>query len=118
MEVYVRDRTRDWLLPGRSRPPLVGELEDRIEEALATARASEAAVMTVGAAALDAAEQARRAAELAERASAAMLADRSPPAGRRPTPLRPAPRSAGAEDDSLRAFSARADRVVARLREL
>ncbi len=73
--------------------------------------------MTVGAAALDAAEQARRAAELAERASAAMLADRARSAGRPPTPLRPAPRS-GPEDDSLRAFSARADRVVARLRQL
>jgi hypothetical protein len=117
MEASARDSTRDWLLPGQSRPPLVGELEDRIDEALATARASEAAVMTVGAAALDAAEQARRAAELAERASAAMLADRAQSAGRLPTPLRPAPPS-GSEDDSLRAFSARADRVVARLRQL
>ena len=117
MEASERDSPRDWLLPGQSRPPLIGELEDRIDEALATARASEAAVMTVGAAALDAAEQARRAAELAERASAAMLAGRRPPPGRRPTPLRPALRS-GPEDDSLRAFSARADRVVARLREL
>jgi hypothetical protein len=117
MEASARDSTRDWLLPGQSRPPLVGELEDRIDEALATARASEAAVMTVGAAALDAAEQARRAAELAERASAAMLADRARSAGRPPTPLRPAPRP-GPEDDSLRAFSARADRVVARLRQL
>ena len=117
MEASARDSTRDWLLPGQSRPPLVGELEDRIDEALATARASEAAVMKVGAAALDAAEQARRAAELAERASAAMLADGVPPAGRRPTTLRPAPPS-GPEEDSLRAFSARADRVVARLRQL
>src|SRR3954454_18785055 len=116
MEASERDSTRDWLLPGRSRPPLIGELEDRIDEALATARASEAAVMTVGAAALDAAEQARRAAELAERASAAML-DRLPPAGARPIPLRPAP-GHGPEDDSLRAFSDRADRVVARLRRL
>ncbi len=53
---------------------MLGELVERIDEALATARASEAAVMTVGAAALDAAEQAKRAAELAERASAAMAA--------------------------------------------
>src|SRR6476469_8153080 len=79
MDASARDSTRDWLLPGQSRPPLVGELEDRIEEALATARASEAAVMTVGAAALDAAEQARRAAELAERASA-MVAEAPRPA--------------------------------------
>jgi hypothetical protein len=116
MEPPERDSTRDWLLPGQSRPPLIGELENRIDEALATARASEAAVMTVGAAALDAAEQARRAADLAERASAAMLADRGPSPGR-PTPLRPAPLP-GPEEDSLRAFSARADRVVARLRQL
>jgi hypothetical protein len=117
MEASERDITRDWLLPGQSRPPLIGELEDRIDEALATARASEAAVMTVGAAALDAAEQARRAADLAERASAAMLADREPPTGTRPIRLRSAPGSEP-EDDSLRAFSDRADRVVARLRQL
>jgi hypothetical protein len=117
MEASERDSTRDWLLPGQSRPPLIGELEDRIDEALATARASEAAVMTVGAAALDAAEQARRAADLAERASAAMLADRGSPGGTWPIPLRSAPGS-GSEDDSLRAFSDRADRVVARLRQL
>ena len=68
----VADSTQDWLLPEGARPPTIGELELRIEEALVTARASEAAVMTVGAAAIDAAEQAKRAAELAERASAAM----------------------------------------------
>ena len=78
---------------------MVSELEARIDEALATARASESAVMTVAAAALDAADQARRAAELAERASAAMLG-------------RPA------EDDGLREFTVRADRVAARLRAL
>lgn len=82
---------------------MAGMLEERVDEALATARASAAAVMTVGAAALDAAEQARRAAELAERASAALLADRD---------------RAPAEDDSLRDFTARADRLVARLRAL
>ena len=50
----------EWRLPRYARPPLIGELVERIDEALATARASEGAVMTVGAAALDAAEQARR----------------------------------------------------------
>jgi hypothetical protein len=94
-----RDSTRDWLLPGHARPPLLSELEARIDEALATARASEAAVMTVGAAALDAAEQARRAAVLAERASSAL---RGPAEG----------------GDRLREFTERADRVAGRLQEL
>jgi hypothetical protein len=100
-------RAEDWSLPERSRPPLLGELVERIDEALATARASEAAVMTVGAAALDAAEQARRAAELAERASAAMAGNGSvsPPRER-------------ANDVAMDDFTARADRVTERLRRL
>jgi hypothetical protein len=108
MDVAERDSTQDWLLPGHSTPPLIGELEQRIEEALASARASEAVVMTIGAAAFDAADQARRAAELAERASAMALAAQkaaTPPA-------------AVSEDDGLRDFTARADRIVARLRQL
>ena len=103
----VADSTQDWLLPEHARPPLIGELELKVEEALATARASEAAVMTVGAAALDAAEQAKRAAELAERASAAMLG--SAPR-REPEPP--------AEDERLRDFHARADFIASRLRRL
>jgi hypothetical protein len=95
-----------WALPERSRPPLLGELVERIDEALATARASEAAVMTVGAAALDAAEQARRAAELAERASAAIDRNGAPP---------PATRFDGGTIDD---FTARADRVAERLQRL
>ena len=83
MEVPERDSTRDWELPEDARPPLLSELVARIDEALATARASEAAVMTVGAAAIDAAEQAKRAADLAERASAAMVDDRPTPTPRR-----------------------------------
>lgn len=110
MEASERDSTGDWLLPEHSRPPTVSELEARIDEALSTARASEAAVMTVGAAALDAAEQARRAADLAERASAAMLSETAPSEP-------PAPVEEDA-DDGLRDFSARADRVEARLRDL
>jgi hypothetical protein len=106
MGVDERDRTQDWLLPAHRTPPTVAELELRIDEALATARASEAAVMTVGAAALDAAEQARRAAELAERASAAI--DRGAP------PQAQVSAPGAAMDD----FTARADRIAERLRKL
>ena len=116
MAAPVSDSTDDWLLPEPARPPLIGELERRIDEALATARASEAAVMTVGAAALDAAEQARRAAELAERASAAALDARGrvgPPAA-----ALASEHPAGDADDGLSDFSQRADRLVARLRQL
>jgi hypothetical protein len=97
----------DWRLPEPARPPLLGELVERIDEALATARASEAAVMTVGAAALDAAEQARRAAELAERASAAMGRNRAP-----------ATSTAPSDDLAMGDFTARADRVAERLQRL
>jgi hypothetical protein len=112
MDAAASETTGEWLLPQGSRPPLIGELERRIEVALATARASEAAVMTVGAAALDAAEQARRAAELAERASLAVAGRRAPVAPEAPPP----PSEPG--DRSLGDFSARADRLVARLRQL
>lgn len=98
-----RDSTQDWLLPEGSAPPLLSELEQRIDEALAIARASEKAVVEVGAAALDAAQQARRAADIAERATAAALGGATPEPG---------------EDVALRRFSERADRVVARLRAL
>lgn len=47
----------------------VAELEGRIDVALATARTAEEAALEIGAASLEAAEQARRAAALAERAS-------------------------------------------------
>ena len=121
MEAAAHDSTEDWLLPEQARPPLIGELERRVDLALATARASEAAVTKVGEAALDAAAQARRAAELAERASAAALAVQGglestavPPAAPVPVPV-PAPDRA---DDSLSSFSERADRLVERLRGL
>lgn len=103
----MSETAESWTLPERARPPLLGELVERIDEAIATARASEAAVMTVGAAALDAAEQAKRAADLAARASAALHGTRSP--------SRPASASAS---DCLGDFSARADRVAERLRDL
>jgi hypothetical protein len=107
MDDRASDTTQDWQLPDSAKPPLIGELVERIDEALATARASEAAVMTVGAAALDAAEQAKRAADLAERASAAML-----------QPLPAPPRAPTMPDDDLGDFTARADRVAERLRRL
>jgi hypothetical protein len=119
MDRAPADTTQDWLVPGHSRPPLIGELARRVEEALATARASESAVITVGAAALDAAEQARRAAELAERASEAALAaqDRVALIVAPPVPAEPA-RESGSGSEGLRDFSERADRLVARLRQL
>jgi len=107
MSDHERDRAEAWLLPERSRPPLLGELVERIDEALATARASEAAVMTVGAAALDAAEQARRAAELAERASIML--------GSNGSAVDSATEDAGAP---MGDFTARADRVAERLQRL
>lgn len=105
------DTTEEWALPAQARPPLLSELVERIDEALATARASEAAVMTVGAAALDAAEQARRAAELAERASTIVSRNGAAAA------QRPAPRH---EDDeaAMGDFTARADRLAERLQRL
>ncbi len=114
MEASERDSTRDWLLPDASTPPLIGELERRIDEAVATAHASEAAVMTVGAAALEAANQAHRAAEIAERASALAL-DAQRSAKRSASGLEV---DAEPEDRSLRSFTERADRVVLRLRRL
>ena len=115
MATAERDSTQDWLLPEHSRPPLIGELERRIDEALATARASEAAVITVGAAALDAADQARRAAELAERASSIALATKDEVMAASSPRGEP---SASPETDTLGDFSQRADRLVARLRQL
>ncbi len=112
MEAAARDSTEDWLLPEGSAPPLLSELERRIDEALASARASEKAVVEVGEVALDAAQQARRAADIAERATAAALAAAAPPPESPRVPVEPS------GDASLRSFSERADRVVARLRAL
>jgi hypothetical protein len=109
VEASERDSTQDWLLPEAAMPPTIGELEDRIEEAVTIARASEAAVMTVGAAALEAANQANRAAQIAERASAVALDVQKSAAQAVAVEV---------EDKSLRGFSERADRVVARLRAL
>jgi hypothetical protein len=109
------ESAESWVLPEAARPPLLGELVERIDEALAISRASEAAVMTVGAAALDAAEQARRAAELAERASAAMLRPRAAPTESLANGVAA---NAAKGAPGLDSFSARADRVAERLRRL
>jgi hypothetical protein len=120
MAAATGDSTQDWLLPEHSRPPLIGELERRVELALTMARASEAAVVTVGAAAISAAEQAERAAGLAEKASATVLEvhDRVAAMAVAPAPPSAAEPEGDEEDDSLSDFSARADRLVARLRQL
>jgi hypothetical protein len=115
MDGLEHENGESWRLQGSARPPLLGELVERIEEALATARASEAAVMTVGAAALDAADEAKRAADLAERASAAaQAATRAAPAVITGNGAVPPPPAGGAMDD----FSARADRLAERLSRL
>ncbi len=110
MSERKRGETESWVLPRGARPPLLAELVERIDEAVAVSRASEAAVMTVGAAALDAADQARRAAELAERASAAMACSQ----------VVDTPAGTGAQVTAagMDSFSARADRVAERLRRL
>ncbi len=115
----VREGAEDWTLPRRARPPLLGELVERIDEALATARASEAAVMTVGAAALDAAEQAKRAAELAERASAAVAARSEASPGRAPAfQASPLDATVAVRPDGMDDFTARADQLAERLSRL
>jgi hypothetical protein len=124
MATAERDSTEEWLLPESARPPLMSELEARIDEAMATAKATESAVVTIGAAALDAAEQARYAAELAERASAAMYAGAQATVaggredGRTPEDRQDANDHSADEADPLADFNERADRLVARLAEL
>ncbi len=129
MEGSERDSTQDWLLPEGSAPPLLSELESRIDEALTIARASEKTAIAVGDAALDAAQQARRAADIAERATAAVLdtlppspADSPPPAGPAEPPSQPADQPADPPvrlpDTSLLSFNERADRIAQRLKRL
>ena len=134
MEGRERDSTQDWLISEESAPPLLEELEERIDEALAVAREAEDAVESIGFAAIEAAEQSReaaeqacRAAELAERASAAMHEQHAvvtaEATGGRSTPIQGmshggAVPTGASGDDGLRSFTERADRIVARLREL
>jgi hypothetical protein len=131
-----RDSTQDWLLPAARRLPTVFEIEQRIDVALAVARASEAAALELGAAAIDSAEQARRAADLAERASASVNAgavasvrangvEPSPGHGAKAAEVDAGGGSGNGEitavaviEDPLHHFSERADRVLARLRAI
>ncbi len=120
-----RDQTGDWVLPAAARPATIAQLEQRIDHALAVAKASEAAVLEIGAAAIDAAEQARRAAELAELASERAVNGGPPAAVAEPEPIgedeaADAPQAAPASQseaayDSFKSFLERADRVSARL---
>lgn len=112
----------------RGAVPTVTQLEERIDEAVVIARASEEGVREVGEIAIDAAQQARRAAEAAEQSarSAAKAAARSArPAG--PVSDTAPPQAEAAEaappppprfEERFRRFSERADSVSGRLRRL
>lgn len=113
MEDGTRDSTEEWLLPERSAPATVAELEERIDEAITIARASESAAVTIGEAAIESAEQARRAADLALEASeAASRAHESSGAAKTGNGAAPA------HDERLLLFRRRADRVGARFLQL
>jgi hypothetical protein len=117
MPEVERDDTQDWLVPAAARPVTMIELEQRVDVALAVARSAEAAALEIGAAAFDAADQARRAAEFAERAVSGEDAPRPLPVENgAETPRRPNGPADG--DERLRLFSERADRVLTRLRAL
>jgi hypothetical protein len=116
-----RDSTEDWQLPARSLPPTIAELEARIDEALVIARASEAAVMEVGAAAIESAEQARRAADLAVKASEIASRAGSGSGAAAAGGTNGVTGHGGAaphEDDRLVRFRQRADRLGARFAQL
>jgi hypothetical protein len=103
MEGAARDSTEEWLLPKEAVPPTIASLEARIDEAIAIARSSEAAAMTVADAAIESATQARRAADLAKRASDAAVSGAH--GGRGPF----------VGDERMVRFARRADRLGARL---
>ncbi len=65
----ARDQTQDWILPPERKPRSFAELEGRIDDAVAVARSAEAAALAIGDTAIQAAEQARRAAHMAEAAA-------------------------------------------------
>jgi hypothetical protein len=119
MEGASRDDTQDWLLPAGSAPPLISELEHRVDEAIAIARASEAAAIAIGDAAMRSAEQARRAADLAERASERVAFWPSTESGAAGEPVAEGPAGNGNgeedRDEALARFISHADLVRARL---
>jgi hypothetical protein len=121
MEESERDSTDDWQLGPDERPPSVQELLARIDGAVASARASEGAVEVVGEAAIKAAERARLAVEQAH--TAAEAAHRSAELAERASAMLPhsgngSSHGALVEDERMRNFTLRADRLVARLRAL
>jgi hypothetical protein len=65
-----RDTTDEWRIAPERAPATVAELEGRIDAALVTAQGAEEAALEIGAASVEAADQARRAAAMAEQASA------------------------------------------------
>jgi len=119
MEAAERDTTDEWRVAPERAPATIAELEGRIDVAIATAQAAEEAALEIGAAGLEAAEQARRAAALAEKASAAAVR-----AARHPAPA-PGPRADGAArtatdpfEERIAAFRQRAERVIVRLQRI
>jgi hypothetical protein len=95
VESSARDSTQDWAIPRGRGTSLIVELEAKVDEAVAVARASEDGVQAVGEVALDAAKQARRAAEAAESASRAAAEARDE--------IALAPVAAAADEDADRA---------------
>jgi hypothetical protein len=146
MEASRRDGTDEWVLPEHSRPPSVKELEARIDIAMSRARSAETAASAIGAAALDAAEQARRSADAAERThmllgerltaqpgqASSGPAEPSPQTASGPWPVSNGPDTVGPgtmeeadseagelhKEDPMRAFIARADQISLRLQRL
>jgi hypothetical protein len=74
MATEERDKTEDWIVPPERRPPSLFELQRQIDVTTGIARAAEEAALDIGAASLEAAEQARHAAELAETSAEASVA--------------------------------------------
>jgi hypothetical protein len=109
-----------WRLSAEAQPPLLGELVERIDEAMATARGAESAAVTIGAAALEEAEEARRLAGLAAQSAAAGASRATGGPGGRPRSgaviVDGSPQTG--PSDPLEGFTARADRVAERLERL
>ena len=117
IEGTQRDNTEDWIVP-RAAVPTIAELEARIDEALVIARSSEEGVREVGEMAIEAAREAKRAADAAEAAVArAVEPEPEPPVA----VIEPEPEVQETEprfEVRFRRFSERADRLSGRLRRL